>query len=128
LTIHFAVVDHYKGKEVEALTPEMTAQIIKSILENKKAKNIEIVDLEGKTILADRFIIATGTSVTHIRSLSAEVEHELKDKHQRLPDHIEGLSTGRWILMDYGDVVVHLFHAEERDFYNLEKLWQSSRK
>jgi ribosome-associated protein len=109
------------------LTSEETAQIIKTILEDKKAKNVEIIDIEGKTILADRFVIATGTSVTHIKSLSGEVELEMKNKHQRLPDHIEGFSTGRWILMDYADVVVHIFHADDREFYSLEKLWRASR-
>jgi ribosome-associated protein len=109
------------------LTSEETSQIIKTILEDKKAKNVEIIDVEGKTILADRFVIATGTSITHIKSLSGEVELEMKNKHQRLPDHIEGFSTGRWILMDYADVVVHIFHADDREFYSLEKLWRASR-
>jgi ribosome-associated protein len=110
-----------------ALTSELTAQLIKQILEDKKARNIEIIDIEGKTILADRFVIATGTSVTHIKSLANEVELEMKAKHKRLADHIEGMSSGRWILMDYADVVVHIFHAEDREFYNLEKLWRASR-
>jgi len=109
------------------LTSELTAQLIKQILEDKKARNIEIIDIEGKTILADRFVIATGTSVTHIKSLANEVELEMKAKHKRLADHIEGMSSGRWILMDYADVVVHIFHAEDREFYNLEKLWRASR-
>jgi ribosome-associated protein len=109
------------------LTSEETAQIIKTILEDKKAKNVEIIDVEGKTILADRFVIATGTSITHIKSLSGEVELEMKNKHQQLPDHIEGFSTGRWILMDYADVVVHIFHTDDREFYSLEKLWRASR-
>lgn len=109
------------------MTAEMTAQLMKSILEDKKAKNIELIDVEGKTILADYFVIATGTSITHIKSLCNEVEVEMKNKHGRLPDHIEGLSSGRWVLMDYADVVVHIFHAEDREFYNLEKLWRASR-
>lgn len=109
------------------MTSELTAQLIKQILEDKKARNIEIIDIEGKTILADRFVIATGTSVTHIKSLANEVELEMKAKHKRLADHIEGMSSGRWILMDYADVVVHIFHAEDREFYNLEKLWRASR-
>jgi ribosome-associated protein len=110
------------------LTSEMTAQTIKSILEDKKAKDVEIIDIEGKTTLADRFVIATGTSVTHIKSLSDEVEFEMKSRYQRSPDHIEGHSSGRWILMDYSDVVVHIFHAEDREFYSLEKLWRAGRK
>ena len=109
------------------MTAEQTAREIMMILEDKKAKNVEIVDLEGKTILADCFVIATGTSVTHIKALSGEVEKIMKEKHQRTPDHLEGYSTGRWILMDYADVIVHIFHAEDRDFYSLEKLWRSAR-
>ena len=109
------------------MTAEQTALLIQDILLEKKAQNVEIIDLEGKTILADRFVIATGTSVTHIRALSGEVEIVMKDKYQRLADHIEGYESGRWVLMDYGDVVVHVFHADERDFYSLEKLWRASR-
>jgi ribosome-associated protein len=109
------------------LTVEQTTDIIERLLSEKKAKDIEIINLEGKTILADRFIIATGTSVTHIKSLAGEIELTLKNKYHRLPDHIEGYQAGRWILMDYDDVVVHLFRAEDRDFYNLEKLWRSAR-
>jgi ribosome-associated protein len=109
------------------LTAEQTASAIKAILTEKKARDIEVIDLEGKTILADRFVIATGTSVTHIRTLAGDVEKNLKEQYQRQPEHIEGYNSGRWILMDYADVVVHLFHTEERDFYNLEKLWRSAR-
>ena len=109
------------------MTAEQTAKIIETILDDKKALNIENINIAGKTILADRFVVASGTSVTHIKGLSDEVEYLLKTEHQRIPDHIEGYSTGRWILMDYGDVIVHLFHQEERDFYSLEKLWQGQR-
>lgn len=109
------------------MTVEQTTGIIERLLSEKKAKDIEIINLEGKTILADRFIIATGTSSTHIKSLAGEIELTLKNQYDRLPDHIEGYQAGRWILMDYDDVVVHLFRAEDRDFYNLEKLWRSAR-
>ncbi len=109
------------------MTSEQTAQLIACVLKDKKAKDIEVIDVGEKTILADHFVIATGSSITHIKALAGEVEQILKDQHARLPDHIEGYSTGRWILMDYADVVVHLFHSEERSFYNLEKLWRAAR-
>lgn len=109
------------------MTAEETATIISQILDSKKGQKIEVIDVEGKTILADRFVIATGQSVTHIKSLAGEVELQMKNKYQRIPDHVEGYSTARWILLDFDDVVVHIFHEEERDFYSLEKLWQSSR-
>ncbi len=110
------------------MTAEQTAKIVQTLLEDKRARDIEVMNVEGKTILADRFVIATGTSVTHIKALADDIEFSLKDQHQRMPDHIEGYSTGRWILMDYGDVIVHILHQDERDFYSLEKLWQEQRR
>lgn len=109
------------------MTADETAKIIAEIIDSKKGQNIEVIDIEGKTILADRFVIATGQSVTHVKALAGEVEFQMKGKYQRVPDHVEGYETSRWILMDYEDVVVHIFHEEERAFYSLEKLWQSSR-
>jgi len=109
------------------LTASDLAQKIKTILEDKKAKDIDVIDVSDKTILADYFVIATGTSTTHVKALADEVEYLLKEKDNRLVDHVEGFESSRWILLDYGDVVVHVFHSEERDFYSLEKLWQQSR-
>jgi ribosome-associated protein len=115
------------NKEDENLTAEELALTIKKILEDKKALNVEIIDVADKTILADRFVIATGTSVTHIKALAGEVEYEVKEQLHRVPDHVEGYSSARWILLDYEDVIVHIFHQDERDFYSLEKLWKASR-
>ena len=109
------------------MTASDLAQKIKTILEDKKAKDIDVIDVSDKTILADYFVIATGTSTTHVKALADEVEYLLKEKDNRLVDHVEGFESSRWILLDYGDVVVHVFHSEERDFYSLEKLWQQSR-
>ena len=109
------------------MTASDLAQKIKTILEDKKAKDIDVIEVSNKTILADFFVIATGTSTTHVKALADEVEYLLKEKDNRLVDHVEGFESSRWILLDYGDVVVHVFHSEERDFYSLEKLWQQSR-
>ncbi|MCD8499368.1 MAG: ribosome silencing factor [Clostridiales bacterium] len=109
------------------MTASDLAQKIRTILEDKKAKDIDVIDVSDKTILADYFVIATGTSTTHVKALADEVEYLLKEKDNRLVDHVEGFESSRWILLDYGDVVVHVFHSEERDFYSLEKLWQQSR-
>jgi ribosome-associated protein len=109
------------------LTASDLAQKIKTILEDKKAQNIDVIDVSDKTILADYFVIATGTSTTHVKALADEVEYMIKENENRQVDHVEGFESSRWILLDYGDVVVHIFHSEERDFYSLEKLWQQSR-
>ena len=109
------------------MTADQKTNTIENILSDKKAAEIELISLEGKSILADYFVIATGNSITHIKSLAGDVEKVLKEEHDITPEHIEGLEAGRWILMDYGDVIVHLFHADERSFYNLEKLWRMTR-
>ncbi len=97
------------------------------ILKNKKAEDVELIPISDKTALADYFIIATGTSTTHIKALSDEVELLMKQNRNLVPDHIEGQSTGRWILIDYKDIVVHIFHPEERAHYSLDKLWMTKR-
>ncbi len=107
------------------MTEKETAEKISEILDSKKGIDIQIVDLAGKTIIADYFVIATGTSKPHIRALVEEVEIKMRDEHGLQPLHTEGRESGRWILIDYGSVVVHVFHEEDRAFYSLEKLWQS---
>ncbi len=103
------------------------ADKISGILDSKKGIDIQIVDLDGKTIIADYFVIATGSSRPHIRALTEEVEIRLREDYKIEPLHTEGRDSGRWILMDYGGVVVHVFHEEDRAFYSLEKLWQNRR-
>lgn len=96
-------------------------------LEDKKAKNIRAIDIHELTTIAGYFIIASGTSVTHIKSLADNVEEKLIEEGIR-PLHIEGYNNARWILMDYNDVVVHIFHEEDREYYGLERLWQDGRE
>ncbi len=99
-------------------------EILKSVittLDKKKAMDIKSLRITDLTVIADYFVIATGTSGTHIRSLADEVEEELS-KLGIEPSHIEGKATG-WILLDYGTVVVHLFTADQREHFNLEHLW-----
>ncbi|HHV99439.1 MAG TPA: ribosome silencing factor [Clostridiaceae bacterium] len=91
-------------------------------LKSKKARDIDIIDITKISTLADYFVICSGTSTTHIRTLADELEEKLvNDGHQHLRK--EGYNSARWILIDYGDVVVHIFHEEDRNFYNLERLW-----
>jgi len=101
---------------------------ISEILDSKKGIDIEIIDVSAKTTLADYFIIASGNSTTQIKALADEVEYVLKKELDLYPDHVEGRSGDKWILIDYKDVVVHVFHPEERANYNLEKLWDTKRK
>lgn len=108
--------------EVCNLNPKLKVERIAEYLEEKKAKDVNIIDIHDITILADYFIICSGTSTTHIRALSDEVEFKLEEQGERVA-HKEGYDSARWILLDYGDVVVHIFHNEDRSFYNIERLW-----
>ncbi|HEY8500392.1 MAG TPA: ribosome silencing factor [Clostridia bacterium] len=95
-------------------------------LHDKKAKDVRVIDIQQLTTIADYFIICSGTSTTHIKTLSDEVEKKLKEKDIK-PLRREGYNSARWVLMDYGDIVVHIFHEEDREYYNLEHLWQDGK-
>ena len=92
-------------------------------LDSKKAHDIKLLGLSKETIIADYFVIATGTSSTHIKSLADEVEFKLFETLQVKPNHIEGFGNSTWILLDYGSIIVHIFTKDAREFYNLERLW-----
>lgn len=102
---------------------ELTREIVK-VLDRKKAIDIKAIHITELSIVADYFVIASGTSNTHVKSLADEVEYELSQKGVE-PSHIEGRATG-WILLDYGAVVVHVFTGESREYYNLERLWSDA--
>ncbi|HZK29364.1 MAG TPA: ribosome silencing factor [Clostridia bacterium] len=101
----------------------LTASIV-AALEDKKGNDIEILNVAPKTTLADVFIIASGTSETHIKALAGSVEAKLEAMHGISPHHIEGLDNRSWVLLDYGDLVVHLMMPEDRMHYRLESLWR----
>lgn len=99
---------------------------IVKILDDKKAIDIQIIDVSNKTTLADTMIIASGTSSTHIKSLSDNVYEDLK-KEDIQAYHVEGYNSNSWILMDYSDVIVNIFTVADRELYNLEDLWKKLR-
>ena len=99
------------------------AEKIAVLLDNKNGFDIEIMKIEELTMLSDYFVICSGTTITHLRALSDEIELKLKEEYSLLPRSIEGYDTGGWILMDYGSVVVHIFTREMRNHYSLERLW-----
>ncbi|MEZ4357988.1 MAG: ribosome silencing factor [Eubacteriales bacterium] len=92
------------------------------ILSSKQADDIVCINVSGLTIVADYFLIATGRSSVHVKSLADDLEETLA-KQGILPIRKEGYSEGRWIVLDFGDILVHIFHKDEREFYNIERLW-----
>lgn len=103
------------------MTPKEIALKAAQILDSKKAEDIKVIEVTEQTIVADYFVIASGTSSTHVKSLADDVEYELEQLGVH-DGHIEGRATG-WVLLDYGAVLVHVFDKESREYYNLERLW-----
>ena len=98
--------------------------IAKAALE-KKAKDVVLINLRKLSFICDWFIIASGDSTTQITAIADNIEKELSSRKYKVY-HREGRSGALWILLDYGDIVVHIFHKETRAFYNLEKLWHDA--
>lgn len=103
----------------------LVREIVK-VFDEKKAMNIVAIETEEVTIVSDFFVIASGMSNTHTKSLADDVEYEIKKRLGIDPEHIEGRATG-WILLDYGSVIVHVFQQESREYYNLEHLWTDAK-
>lgn len=106
------------------INTEEKLEIILKHLRKKKAENIEVVDVH-KSKVTDYFVICSGTSNTHIKTIADGLLVDGKeDGLQKV--HSEGYSQAKWILVDYGDIVVHIFAAEEREYYDLESLWKQT--
>jgi ribosome-associated protein len=111
-----------KVAEPEAMPTSDTLKLATHALEEMKAEETIIIDLEGKTSIADHMIIASGRSNRHVGSIADEVVKVLKEAGHPSPK-IEGVPHCDWVLVDCGDVIVHIFRPEVRAFYNLEKMW-----
>lgn len=98
------------------------ARLIVQIAEDKKAEDILMLDIRGLSVIADYFVICTGTSERQVRAIARDLDEQL-GKQGITPTHIEGLSDARWVLMDYNTVIVHIFDPVTRDYYRLDKLW-----
>lgn len=100
---------------------EILAKVVEAA-EDKKAQNPVVLDINGLSVVADYFVICHGNSETQVQAIAQEIRK--KGFEIRLdPKPMEGYDEARWVLVDLGDIVVHVFHREEREYYNLEKLW-----
>ena len=93
-----------------------------AVLDEKKGSDLVLLDVSELLWITDAFLICSGTSRPHVQSLAEDVELKLKGADRR-PLRVEGKAEGQWVLLDYGEVVVHVFQPETRDFYGLERLW-----
>jgi ribosome-associated protein len=99
------------------------AQRAAQIAIDNKAQDVVLLDLRGVTDMTDFFLIVSGTSDTHVRSIGQHLIEDMKKKEGSPAHHVEGLEKGRWVLLDFVDFVVHVFHPTLRNFYQLERLW-----
>jgi ribosome-associated protein len=99
-------------------------QTVLSSLEDSKAENIVPIDIQGKSAMADHMVVASGRSHRHVAAVSEHLLKALKDAGFGQA-RVEGLQSADWVLIDSGDVIIHVFRPEVRDFYNIEKMWQA---
>ncbi len=104
-----------------------TVKLAYQALEDKKASDITIIDISSLSVVADYFIIASADNIRQTGALADNVE-EVLGRSGIIPKQIEGRSTGNWILMDYYDVIIHVFDKENRLFYDIERIWKDGRK
>lgn len=103
---------------------EQMIEMVVAILDDGKANNINVIDVHEKTSITDCFIVASGTSERHVKSLAGQVVEKLKP-HRIKPLGVEGEQGGEWVLVDLGDLVLHVMLPRTREFYQLEKLWET---
>ena len=101
------------------------AQRAAALCIDRKATDVVLLNLKGVTDMTDYFVVASGTSDTHVRAVAQHVLEEM-EKEGVTAHHIEGLTQGRWVLLDFVDFVVHVFHPSLRSFYQLERLWSDA--
>ena len=101
-------------------------KLAKTALEDKKAGDIKVIDISGVSVLADYFIIADGSNVNQVQAMVDNVDEVLGRAGYECKQ-MEGYGTGGWILMDYGDIIVHAFCREDRLFYDLERIWRDGK-
>ena len=105
------------------MTSKEMAKTAYKALTEKKASDIRIIDISGISVLADYFIIATGTNTNQLQSMVDAVDEKLTEAGHHAKQ-IEGNRSSSWILMDYGDIIIHIFSSEDRLFYDLERIWR----
>lgn len=107
------------------MTAYEKAEAAVKALDDKKASNIEVLNVADQTSLSEYFVVASCQSTIQVRACADEVEEQLDERNISVL-HKEGYSTGSWVLMDYGDVVVHVMQQEVREFYGIERLWDDA--
>ncbi len=108
------------------INPDALLQLAVEAAEEKKAQNVVALDLQGISPVADYYVICHGNSDTQVQAIAAEIRKQAESNGARVRA-MEGFDAARWVLVDIGDVVVHVFHRDEREYYNIERLWSDAK-
>ena len=114
--------EQVKKPSLVGATPLQLAEAIAEILDDTRAKDVKIVELKDKTDIAEYFVLANGTSSTHVKALAGEVEFKMEERDVKAAA-VEGRDNNAWIVLDYSYVIVHVFSREAREFYDLDRLY-----
>lgn len=106
--------------------PERIARLCAHFASEKKAEEIIVLDLRGLISFADFFVVCSGTSEPHLKAISGEIEDKLQKEHGVNPSNVDGYPSSQWMVIDYMDVLVHIFASDKRGFYALEDLWSDA--
>jgi ribosome-associated protein len=109
-----------------SVTPEKLMTLVVEAAEDKKAMNLITLNLQGISLIADYFVICHGNSEAQVQAIATEIRKEAEKNGVRVRG-LEGMDTARWVLVDLGDVIVHVFHREDREYYNIERLWSDAK-
>lgn len=105
---------------------EKVLELIIGYIQAKKGEDIVVIDLRGISNVADYFVIATGSVDIHLKAIADELREKMKHDHGITPWHVEGYDALKWVLLDFVDIVVHIFDSETRDYFSLENLWKDA--
>ncbi|CAI6072307.1 Ribosomal silencing factor RsfS [Paenibacillus sp. JJ-100] len=108
------------------VSPKELMNMVVTAADDKKASNIVALDLNNISLVADYFVICHGNSDTQVQAIATEIRKQAHEAGVTIKG-IEGMDSARWVLMDLGDVVVHVFHRDEREYYNIERLWSDAK-
>lgn len=112
--------------EKQQLEPGQIARLAVDVAEDKKATDIVLLDIRGVSVIADYFVICTASNARQIRAIASAIDEKLSE-HGAPAFHREGAADTGWVLLDYSDVIVHIFGPTERDYYRLERLWSTAK-
>lgn len=109
-----------------SINPDKLMALVVDAADDKKAMNVVTLDLQGISLIADYFVICHGNSETQVQAIATEIKKKAEEKGARVRG-LEGMDTARWVLVDLGDVIVHVFHRDDREYYNIERLWSDAK-